>query len=541
MRKRLILLAALMFIVSLVPISATADEFITLENATTAQVVEIIDVNAIRVRTAVGDGLVRLIGIHDRGTPEAISFLSREIMGQQVILHRDAAFPNVGRWNYMYVSIGPRNINGELILSGYVRLNEGHSRASLYDQIRSGQTIARDAGLGMWVAEVRQPQINYFGVRVNINTATSAEIVQHLEASQAMANAIVNHRSNIVFQHVNDVAFVPAVTRQFFSNNRHRMTVSTNINVATVEEISTLTGISQTTARNIVNSRDNSRFTNIEQLFTRGLMTRSQLNNNTPFISVENIDTIQFARPDFRANINLASHAQLIRAGATSAQAEAIINQRDALTLRHLGDLSDLSSQFSVTQINALSDNMRAFTNINTAPRSEIESLFGANVPATSVTRIINSRPFTHINQIGEYLTAANYNRVAPFIYVENRPTPNLVNINTATQGQLVSAGFSTSDAQRIVNNRPWQRPSQLPGWLTTSMRQNITLRTNINTANNQELFSLDNSMTLDIINRITLERTEQPFSSIAEVETFFREMGQTALFNRIRNFIIVR
>ena len=552
MRKRAFLLAVLIFAAALLPVTmqARVNDLISLPTGTSARVVEIIDVNAIRVRTPAGDALVRLIGVHGSGAPEAISHLSREIMGTYVTLARDAGFPDSGRWNYMYVVLGNRFINGELVLSGYGRLNEGHRRAAQFAQISTGQGVAMDTGLGMWAGELREPIITYFGVRINMNTATPEQIVQHLnhlgaDLAQARhtANAIQTFRGQGVFQHVSDVAFVPAVSRQFFAQNRNMMSVSTNINAATVEEINSLIGVSTADAQRIVQSRSNQRFTDLEQLFTRGLMTRLQLNSNMPFIALETVDRIDFARPNFGANLNLATHAQLVRAGASTAQANAIVAQREAMPLRNLQDLRDFTWLFSMNQVNALADNMRTHTNINTATLSEIESLFGSHDRMMEASSIIVNRPYTDISQISQFMTPAEFNRMAPYIYVGQRPEQNLINMNTASYQQLIDHGFPSDVAARLTApaRPPLLRPSQLPAWIAPELRQNSTLFTNINTATAQELLSLDRDMTQDLVNRIISERNHQPFSSDIDVREFFVEMDRAAMIQRFERFIIVR
>jgi len=549
-------MAALMLLTALIPAYGVAAnrDFIFLQNGARGQVVEVIDVNAVRVRTSAGDGLVRLIGVHPNGTPAAIDFLSREIMGTNVVLVRDTAFANSGRWNYMYVVLehpgGARFINGELVLSGHGRLNEAHSHAEQFEQIRLGQSIAREAGLGMWGHELSEPLIRYARLRINMNTATAAEIVAHFEltgADTAIAAAIVNFRHSTVFQHVNDIKFVPAVTRDFFERHRHGMAVSTNINAASLEEIRSLSGITEAQAQAIINSRDNQRFTDLEQLFTRNLMTRPQLNANLPFISLESVDRIHFARPqNFIANINLASAPQLTRTGIPVMQANTIIAQREFLPLRNLHDLRNFGGVFADASMNMRADNLRTHTNINTAPVSEIESLFGVNVTAALVNGIINNRPFENVNQVAQFMSTAMFNTISPFIYVDERPAQVLVNINTANHQQLVGAGFPSAVATQIVGTglvtRPlYWRPNQVPTWITAELRQISTLYTNVNTATAEELRSLDAGMSDAIIERIIAAREAQPFGDVAEVEEYFREMGQLVLFNRFRNFVIVR
>ena len=545
-RRSALLLAILMFIATLAVSDIVASPYISLQSGDQVQVIEIIDINAIRVRTPRGDALVRLIGIHHGGTREGINFLAREIMGNYVHVVRDPLFPNVGRWNYMYVMQVERFINGELILTGFGRLNEGHSRASQFENIQRGQAIARDAGLGQWASELREPTITQYGDRININTADAVQIVANFGLEQALADSIVAFRSNTVFQTINDVKFVPGMTWQAFASNRHRMAISTNINTANIPELESLTTVSTAMAEAIVESRSGGRsFTALNQLITRGIMTPGEFAIISPFISLTTESEIQFARPNSRANINLANQSQLVLAGVSFMQATSITSQRGFLPLRNLQDLIDLPGFETMPQINALADNLRAYTNINTAPRSEIESLFGRTMPVATIDNIMSRHRFTSTSQLLDYISEADFDRIAPFIYVGSRPPYPLINVNTATREQLEEAGFDNAEATRIVNNRPILRPSQLTLWQTAvrpDLRANITLYTNINTATNQELLSLDGAMTQSIVRQIVTYRNDQPFGSFAEVEEFFAaDPAMWEMFLRFRRFIILR
>ena len=548
MKKRILFLAIMMFVVALMPARLDASPYVALQSGDRAQVLEIIDINAIRVRTARGDALVRLIGVHHGGTPEGINFLTREIMGANVYLVRDVAFHNVGRWNYMYVMHDGRFINGELILTGFGRINEAHYRAAQFENIQNGQAIAREAGLGMWAGELRMPVITQYGERININTASAAQIVTHLGATQDVANNIVSFRNAAVFQTVNDVKFVPGVTWEFFAANRNRMAISTNINTASAIELETLTNIEAEQAQAIVNSRTAGQsFTALNQLTGRGLITTGQLNSNIQFISLQNETLIHYARPNHRANINLASTTQLTAAGATLSQAANITSQRMHMPLRNLQDLTDMPGFSTLAQVNALADNLRTHTNINTAPRSEIESLFGFGVSAATVNNILNNRPFASVSQISHYMSEYTFSRIEPFVYIGSRTTDTrLININTATYEQMLEAGFYSTEASRLISVRPIWRPVQTaggsPAWLRPEMRQISTLYTNINTASPQELLRLDAAMTQDIAARIVAYRNDQPFGSFTEVDEFFSgDQNMWTMYLRFRNFIILR
>jgi len=541
MKKTALMLAVIMLFTAIMPMQTHAATLITLPSNTTARVIEIIDVNAIRVRTSEGDALVRLIGIHPRGSLEARNFLAREIMGNYVTLQRDLNIPDTDRWNNMYVVFGNRLINSELILTGYGRLNEAHSAAQHFNQIQQGHVIARDAGLGVWAADLDPYNITRLGERLNINTATAHQFMHYFGATEAQAASILNFRTQAVFQHINDIKFVPGITWGFFATNRHRMTVSTNMNTANVYEISTLLDITQAQAQAIVNSRNHTAITDLQQLFARGLMGANQLTSNLPFISVNTVEAIQFANPNFRANINLATHPQMLRAGTSAIAASNIINQRTMgnmrNTLHNLGDVLGLPG-LNFDQINALADNLRTHTNINTAPRSEIETLFGAeNVPGL-VDAIIRQRDFSDINQLIDIVGEERFARMEPFIYV-TREIPALTNINTASEAQLIELGFSANEAWQIRHRRP--PLNQILGWMNQEMLDNSTQRTNINTAPAGELLTLSERMNEDIITRIVHYRNNQPFGSIEEVEEFFVSINQWEMFLQFRAFIIVR
>ena len=411
-----------------------AQPYVELPSNIIVRVEQIIDVNAILVRDQQGqEALVRLIGVSPSSTTGGMNFLQREIAGQYVHLVRDTGPLGLsfetgpGRWNYMYVYYFTRLINAELVLSGYARLNDNHSRALLFDEIRGAQTTAARFGLGLWANEQRHHTLRHHD-RINVNMASATQISQHTGAPLALSQAIVNHRNAAVIQQISDLKFVPGMTRDFFEQHSHRLGVSTNINTASEEELATIFTLAQ--ARAIVNSRSLQHlgmFGSVQELVTRGIISQSILNTRVHFLSVDYDYEITFSRPGFRANMNTASLAQLTRAGANHTQANAIIQQRAVMPLRNLQDLSGLAA-FPITN-HTLNDNMRAFTNINTAPRSEIESLFGTLLaPAnlnTTVDSILAERErvgFSDINQFGALLPAGiNFGLISPLSMLGRR------------------------------------------------------------------------------------------------------------------------
>ncbi|MDR2168336.1 MAG: helix-hairpin-helix domain-containing protein [Clostridiales bacterium] len=552
----------LLFVLATIPpATISAQPFIDIREATSARVLQIIDVNAILVQTDEGQALVRLLGVSPGGSRAGINYLSREINGRYVSLATDplltGSLSEPGRWNYMYVYFEGRLINSEIVLSGYAKPNENHSEALLFDTIRQAGGIADTTGLGLWANEGRHPHIVRYLERINVNTASELQIQLHTGASFALARSIVTFRANAPFQQISDLKFVPGMTRDFFEQNRHRLGVSTNINTAVREELESI--FSSPQAQAIINSRavqNRGLFENTEQLVARGIMPLGIFNPRAPFVAVSDVYEIEFSRPGFRANMNLANNFQLTRAGTSVVQANAIVMQRQIMPIRNLQDLISHTGFISPANTNALGDNLRAFTNINTAPRSELESLFGTSVVSTvnlnrALNNIIEQRehtPFVNIEQIAILLPpGASFAAISPFIYVDVRPVPELVNINTAPAARLTELGLTPLQANQIVSSTGrgnWNFPSQLPPFirnLPADIRAHFAVRTNINTAAPAELASLDAAMTPEIIGRIIEYREDQIFGSFAELQSLFTDLNQLPLYNRIMRFLILR
>ena len=547
----------LVFVVLLAFVPSNAYAFANVTDGSQAVVEEVLDINAIRVRLFNGqEAFVRLIGIEASREPNAIEFLRSRIQGQWVQLFTDPTMPNSGRWNYAYVIMGGRHINAEIILGGHGRVNTAHSFALRYHEILNGQNLARGFGVGVWAGDNQFGQI-FFGDRVNINTASLHTLLNTLGLTHQQAQAIDSFRQNAVFRTVDDFKFAlmatagnasqAAANREWFTQNRGRLSVFTNINTASLVEIASLSNamLVGNTAQNIINSRQAQPFIATSNLVTRGLITDATFATFQHFVGLINQEYVNFSIPNFRANLNTANLNQLMAAGASNAQATVIIDQRTHLPIRNLQDLIGVPNFGNAVQTLHLFDNLTARTNINTATRAEIESLFGTFFQGVDINAIMQNRPFANINQILPYMNSAVFNQISPFIYTTYPGVQNLTNINTATIEQLNALGLTTDQSQQIINQRPITQPSQLPTFLTATIRDNITLRTNINTASTFELQTLNPNITNQMISTILLYRQDQPFGSITEIQWLFSQGVQGPLsadwFHLIAPFLIVR
>jgi DNA uptake protein ComE-like DNA-binding protein/endonuclease YncB( thermonuclease family) len=537
MKKTISFILCLIIIAAVLPKNINANNYVRVNETTEATVVEVIDGHSIRVRVnTTGElALVRLIGVNSNGFNGGIDYLNNTILGQNVTLVPDQNLsPIDGRWNLLYVYRGDTLINRELLNRGYGRLNTSHSAATMYSSLHSNQLIGRDNGLGMWRDDDNPVVI--FANGINMNTATQAQMESILYGVDSnLANQIELHRINNPFNSARDIRFVDGMTYDIFEANRHLMSVSTNINTATEQELLTLRSFNQSQVDRIIAQRRQNQFTSTKQLYEMSIISLQEYNRNKDFISVENRNTIEVSNPIEVVNINTATHTQIMDAGATRQQALQIMDNRGTYSYKTLEELIEFtSSQFTRQDINALEDNFNIRTNINTATENELRSIF----TNTETRRIIENRPFRNINDIEYYVSEESFERARDHIYVGTYNSIH-VNINTASVNQLRDIGLSLEDATTIhYHNRSINQYSHIPVDIS-QVNSRVSLFTNINTADIIELESL--GIPPHIISEIVGRRARQPFTTLREVEEIFIQHSEISYFRDIRNYIVFR
>ena len=541
MKKIVCCMLALLMVLSALPVSA-AEAFVRLDASASARVAEVIDGDAILVRGQNGQvALVKLIGVDTMGRMDAFEYLTSRLLGNDVLLVLDANVSWDGRWNYAYAYRLNELVNGTILQSGLGRLNASHDCASLYSSLGKSQNLARASRVGIWADPDYPGGIILSGLQVNINTATASQISSTLSGvTSTVASAIVAYREKNPFRTVEDVKFVKGFTKAMFDRNRFNMAVSTNMLTATQEELGFLRGISASDVTKIVEYRLRNGVTDLRNLVTNGCITQTQYNNNLPYIALEDVFRITRTVPSYTANINTATKTQLTNAGLSNAQADQLIALRGTYTFKSLYDVGKALS-LNEEAINHLADNLTVWTEINLAAEHELRSLFGTRSnAATLAAKLYARQPFARLTDLQLQMTLEEFNLIAPYIYKDVIET-NYINANTASVEQMVNAGILRSAADKLhAQAGKMTSPDKIPAE-ARSYSNRFTLHTNINTASYGELSSLHKDMTVTLVNAILEYRIDQPFGTAAEVELFFKEQKETAIYDKIKSFLVTR
>lgn len=513
------------------------------DNSTYATVTQIIDGDAIKVKLSTGESAyVKLAGITANGYDEAYEYLIQKLLGANVFLVKDGYESSI-KWNYMLVYYNGKNINEDLLERGYAIIDNTQDKTSINNALITAQSNATAYGNGVWTYSSstastitgQTSTTNYAGNKININTATQSQLKTYLRnIDDKLASAIILYREKNPFSTIEELKFVEGITRDIYNQNKNIISVSTNINTATYLELKSLRELSDTEIDKIIEARIANNFTKIESL--KELISSTKYSNIEPYISISDTYQIYNTINSYIANINGAERSYLIYTGLSSSDAEQIIAYRkNGYTYKTLGELLKLPS-FSLTEknLNYLEDNLQTMTNLNPKNKNELESIFSSTMASKLYSTYISTT-----SNLKTVLGETVYNKVKDYVYVDTN-TNSYINLNTATQEQLTSIGLTYSQAKQIINARPITNSSLLP-FNIADFNTKVSLYTNINTASDTEIQSLNSGMTSTIINNIKSYVKDQPFGSLDEVETYFASIGQADLYKSIKNFIVVR
>jgi DNA uptake protein ComE-like DNA-binding protein len=542
--KRLTALALTIIIAAACLSTFITARYVELPFGGIASVTEVFEGNAIEVRLDNGTlALVRLAGVETGGCDVAYEWLKREILGMRVRLEPEINIRANNRWNHMYVFLGNELINAKTLQQGNGRVSANIANFRHRQALIDAENFARLAGTGIWYTPPLPPPAVIHQDRVNINTVTLTYLMEQFGFDWLMASRFIAYRNTNPFRTVNDVKFVPEMTKAIFDDIRHHITTTTDINTASYREIMSLGTMREEWADAIIEYRKNSVINELIDPFLTipGFAWVSTFQAIRFHVTTTNFTAVITPSPNATVNINTASHDRLVAAGLSANQAQIIITQRGMYHIKTLYDLMNVTSLgFSVTAINALADNLTTRTEINTATEYEIRSLFNIAGTNADITSILRNRPFSDIGQLRNNVSEAGFALIEPYIFIEGMPT-HYVNVNTATMQQLLSAGFSSAEASSVFAMRGRMlQPRDIPA-AASAQRRSIVLVTNINAASPSELATLGAFMNDGLIGEIIAYRNDQPFGSRAEIQQFFTERSMLSQFRQIERFINVR
>ncbi|TCK98147.1 endonuclease YncB(thermonuclease family) [Natranaerovirga hydrolytica] len=248
-----------------------------------------------------------------------------------------------------------------------------------------------------------------------------------------------------------------------------------NINTATVDEILEVSSLNRSTARSIVNKRneDGYIYKNLYEL----VPVNNGLNNTTLRDEIRNFTAI--------TNINTASDMEL----------------RSLFSITNMND----STKEQYIQLIHM---MRPFYEVDDLRQMMSSSLFNTISPYVSVT---NESPEARIN-----INLVDKDDVIDYLGLTRSEASDFTRRNYLTYRNANNVSFEPEKYNTL-----------------------FSFYTNINTASTEELYLLHDRMNRDLVDAIVEFREDQPFSSIDEVEYVFRENSGTTIFRSIREFIV--
>lgn len=534
----------LVFCISLGITPVYATQYEKINGIYTMKVIKVIDGNSIIVQnnTNKSESLVRLAGVDTEGYDKAYEFLNNLIYGQNVLLVPSQVQPD-DRWNYMYVNYNGYDVNGFMIESGYGKLDLATVDTTRLDKYQSFENQTKNEKINIWDDGTVKYDESYNEKTININTATSTQLRELDGITSSIASNIIKYRQVNPFNSKEEIKFVKGMTNSIYEDIKNNISVVTNVNRASSYEIATLEGISTNEANDIVKYRSKNGNLTEDILIKNGLMSNSEYSNNQGFVSFDNKRTIDIAEPSTVVNINTASESQLKDAGLTSSRAKYYVDYRTdyKYIFRTMQELYTIeSNKFSTTDIDKYSDNLIFMTNVNTATKTELMSLFGDGYSSydKEINTIMNNRPYEDSSKLLNDIGSTAYNKISPYISIAQT---NIVNINTATVEQMNSVGINNDKAEKLYDYTKDIKTLKTIPYDVTGNRENISIYTNINTASAKELTSLSPNITSSFANTIINYRDDSVFGNLEEFEDFMRLKGMQTTYDDIKKYVTVK
>lgn len=556
LRKRVFpaLIGAMLAFTAVNPVAVKADNYVVITQGTvSARVIQIIDGDAIKVQLLDTNeiALIKIIGVNAKGYDGSVKYLTDRILGATVTLVKDANINIVsGNWNYRYVIYNGVNISSELVTKGYAALDTNHSNGSMYSYLSENERGARATQMELWGYgtnsnnsvvgngyAVNRGSSGLDGEKININTANAYQLKEALYGiNETIAKNIVKYRDSNPFNDVSEIIFVKGFTKEMYQSNKYNMHVSTNVATASREELESL-GLLDDEVDDIIAYRNKSIFDDIGDLKRKDLVGDKRYESLKPYISIGDSVSVDKAISSNVANINTATAQQLSAAGLTPLTAKYVVDERGkGYTMKNMMELRFLDNiNLSDEELYALEDNLHARTNINDAKDVELRSVFDLS----DVTKIKSSSMFNNLSDISDKLGSDVYEDVKAVVYC-TRNTTDYVNINTATASQIELTGMSYEKARQLVSARKMKSAKDIP-FDISDYNDKVTLYTNLNTASQAELKTLNNGLTDTLITEIINYRNSQYFGDYEDVRTFFLSRNAGDIYNAIKDYIVLR
>ena len=535
---------------------------------TLAKVVGVISGEAIKVieeddKSGKNIKLIKMIGIDTDSSMEATEYTYDRLLGKRVMLlpdSNDTTFDKVDNYIYRYVYVeSKKSVSEELLELGLAKVDNSYEKAEQYNDLQKSQASAVTDNKGIWNDYENQKA----SVGININTCTYEELIDVLEDTDiTMAHSIINYRKHNIFNNIEEIKYIdPDFTKEWFDKNKNKLSVVSNIRLASFEELRSLFGdvtLGENFANKIIDYRLFNPINDINDIRKVPNMY-NRYKDIEEFISLYTINNYQ--DEDVKViNINTASAREIKRILSISTSRVNDIVRERAKQKYIFKSLGELEKKELLTRLEILyhTDNLSLYTNLNTAKESELFSLFGfldisKDSKEVLVKKIINNRPYVDINDFKKkkLIPTKYYDKVKPYIYVLDSELPEYINLNITDR--LIAANqfnIKGKEADKYIKSRYKYKKSKYIKFDYEKYSLDFTLYTNINNASKYELENVYGrifknykyqyvKLSEDIIDDIISFREDQPFNSLDEVAKIFEDNKELSAYKSIKDFIV--
>ncbi|MDA3844999.1 MAG: thermonuclease family protein [Vallitaleaceae bacterium] len=526
----------------------------------TAKVIEVIDGEVIRVLYYYSDfklpevKIIKMIGINTYGKQEAYEHTLTSLLGQVVFIlgEENNNFPSVSTLNasyaYVYSTMG-RSMNEELLMNGYAMVDPAFKDAKYYDDLLVAEELAKQSEVGFFMETG-----DLIPAMFNINTASFDTMQQYLvDTTDEAIQKIIDYRTYNMFESVGEVKYADtSLNHEWFLANQGIYSAITNLNNANTYELASLfTGaadpgrlaeaIEQYKVFNVIDDisslKQIAEVTNYYYSIEPFIDTKSEKQYTNSLIKVANVNTCTTS--------DLIAATGLSEWYGTQLKSERSYND---YYYKNVGETLVQGAPLYTSNAYRYSDNLTAFTDINTANRFELNTLFGLFNELSSsakdelVSDIIALRPYDSVAELKLAIDSKYYNGIQGYVYVTSNDLPKSLNVNLADSAVLDSClGMSALDMTSYgtyTKNYDYVNPNDI-NFNISGKGSKIALYTDINTASYYELLNLNRNMSADIVGAIIEFREDERITSLDEVLYIFTKYNRSYLYLELQDFIV--
>lgn len=462
---------------------------------------------------------VRIIGVDTEASVDGFKYASERLLGKTIFLTYEEGFsfePSDITYANVFYDFD-RTFAEEILELGYAKVDDRYKGTTYYHEFLAAEFSAQMTEVGRFETTLSKTTDH-----ININTATIAQLSEVLDISMDVAGSIADYRVDNKYNDITDImAANKLFNAEWFDENRHLISVVTNINKASYLELSSLVGYTTNTQSTISDIDQYIRFNQITDLDELKTIQSFAYYYSLvkPYLTLDS-SNIFVDDGKKRVNINTCSKETFMSiTDLSSAVTKRLLELRDDgnYLIDSLEELTKSNYIFTALNSNKYTDKLTTYTNINTAGTYEMNSLLEqlemtASERQTLITKIIKQRPYLLKSQLSSVVGSTVYESIKDYLYVYEDDIDSRYNINTTTKAIALK--------------------------LDKTYEGKYTNYTNINRATKQVLLDINPDITVALAEEIIDYRMKHYFRYEEDLKQMFVDHKLLALYNRISHYL---